>query len=178
MIDDIVMSLDPVKCGFQIADEHRTENKGDSQSKGVYKQHQHPLKHMPLLGSQHQGRTKERSHTRSPANGEHHAKDQGGKEAHICGVDIPADALENVQLENAQKVQAKKHHNETRYYIDGCLMLLQKAPHRSGQSPKDHEYNGKAHNEAKGAPQRFAGTLLAASCEIGNINGKHGKQAR
>ena len=142
------MLFDPLKCEFQVVDQHCTEQKRDAQAEGVGQQHQDAFQHMALLGGQHQGGPQEGPHTRRPANGKDDAKQQGREKAHSARLYRPAAAAEQADLKHSQVAQPEEDDHKARDEVDRRLMRPEKASHRACQRAQRHKNQGKPGDEA------------------------------
>ena len=82
-VDDPVVSLDKVKCVFQLVDQQRTDYEWDPQTEGIAEQHEDADEGTSLLRGQQERRTEESTHAGRPAEGKDYAEEQGGEEGHL-----------------------------------------------------------------------------------------------
>lgn len=133
---------------------------------------------MTLLRGQHKGRTEKCTNAGGPAKGEDHTEGEGGEEARshdLTGLDA---AFEELELENAKKVQTKENHEKARYNIHSGFIGFKEAAQSTGESTHGDKNNSKAQNEAGGSQKGLFGTALATACKIGNIDREHGQKTR
>ena len=86
--------------------------------------------------------------------------------------------MEEVDLDDAEKVQSEGDDHQAAHHVDGTLILDEERAHRRSQSSHSDEHAREAEHKAEGVAQHHRSAHLLAGGEVGDVDGNHGKQAR
>lgn len=88
-----------------------------------------------------------------PSDGEDDAEQHRGEESQLSSRQRVLRAVEEVDLDDAEKVQSEGDDHQAAHHVDGTLILDEERAHRRSQSSHSDEHAREAEHKAEGVAQ-------------------------